>query len=283
MPFDSNGNASITRTRAVTGQTVLADQVNVPFDDVQAMFNSTFLRSGIVPMSGPLNMNGYTITNLPEGTNPTDPVNLSQLEAVEASITNAVPPGTVAAFRRKTAPTGWVKENGGTIGSAASGATTRANADTINLYTVLWNEFDNTELPIQTSGGSPTTRGASAAADFAANKRMPLFDSRSRYQRGADDGLGYDATLTVGAIQADAIKNHVHTGTTASAGDHAHDVPKGTTGGGDGAQSGPITGGSLTTSTAGAHTHTFTTDNNTGGIALETRVRSSVVLYCIKL
>ncbi len=37
-----------------------------------------------------------------------------------------------------TAPAGWVRANGLTLGSATSGATERANADTLPLYTYLF-------------------------------------------------------------------------------------------------------------------------------------------------
>jgi hypothetical protein len=80
----------------------------------------------------------------------------------------------------------WVFLNGKTIGSAASGATARASdsADTVTLFTLLWNSFDNAVCPIQTSAGSGTTRGASASADFAANKRFPLLDVCERMRVG---------------------------------------------------------------------------------------------------
>ena len=64
--------------------------------------------------------------------------------------------------------TGWVKANGQTIGSASSGATQRANADTQNLFVYLWSNFSNAKCPV--SGG----RGATALADFQANKTIRL-------------------------------------------------------------------------------------------------------------
>lgn len=283
MPFDSNGNHSLpSGYLAVTGQTIQASQHNPPLEDVSSSLSQTLLRSGAAPMSGPLNMNGFRLINLPDASSDSDAVTLSQLEALLSGLA-VVPTGAVQGFRRTTAPTGWVKENGGTIGNASSGATTRANADTEDLFTLMWGQFSNTVLPIQTSAGVASTRGASATADFAANKRMPLFDSRSRFHRGADDGLAFDATLTVGAVQADGIKNHKHAGTTAND-THSHTIPRGSgSENGAGAQSGePISGTSAVTS-QDTHNHTFTTDDNTGGLALETRPRSSVVLYCIKL
>lgn len=88
--------------------------------------------------------------------------------------------------------TGWVFANGTTIGNAASGATGRANADTVNLFTLLWNTWANAQAPV--SGG----RGANAAADFAANKTIQLPDLRSRFMGGlnAFGGSGSSGSLT---------------------------------------------------------------------------------------
>ena len=77
--------------------------------------------------------------------------------------------------------TAWVRLNGRTIGNAASGATERANADTSALFTFLWNNNSNTICPV--SGG----RGATAAADYAANKTIGLVDMRGRTAAGLDD------------------------------------------------------------------------------------------------
>lgn len=216
MPFDSNGNFSLVPGYlAVPGQTILATQHNPPLEDIGSALSQLVLRSGVSPFAGNQSMAGFKITNAADGSADGDYVNMSQLNdviaqinAVAASIPGvAVPPGTLAPFRGTTPPNGWIRENGGTIGNAASGASNRANADTEALFTHLWNSFNNTLLPIQTSGGAPSTRGATAAADYAANKRMPLFDHRSRYSRAADDGLGYDVGLTVGATHEDAIQN----------------------------------------------------------------------------
>lgn len=75
--------------------------------------------------------------------------------------------------------TGFVRCNGRTIGSATSGATERANADTSALYAFLWGVDAN----LAVTGG----RGASGAADFAANKPMALPDCRGRVMAGLDD------------------------------------------------------------------------------------------------
>lgn len=74
---------------------------------------------------------------------------------------------------------GWVRLNGRTIGSSTSGATERANADTQALFLYLWGE----DSSLAVSGG----RGASAAADWAANKTIALPDFRGRVIGGLDD------------------------------------------------------------------------------------------------
>ena len=74
---------------------------------------------------------------------------------------------------------GFVRCNGRTIGNASSSATERANADTSALFSFLWNNDAN----LAVSGG----RGASAAADFAANKTLTLPTCQGRALAGLDD------------------------------------------------------------------------------------------------
>lgn len=93
--------------------------------------------------------------------------------------TTLVQTGQVALWYGTGVRTGFVRLNGRTLGSASSGATERANADTEDLFVFLYNEDAN----LAVSGG----RGASAAADFAANKRLTLPDYRGRVPCGLDD------------------------------------------------------------------------------------------------
>lgn len=90
---------------------------------------------------------------------------------------------------------GYVRLNGRTIGSAASGATERANVDTQSLYEELW-VFAN----ISVSGG----KGVSAAADFAANKPLALPDMAGRLIAGMDNlGAGAASRITTTWLGAD--------------------------------------------------------------------------------
>jgi hypothetical protein len=74
---------------------------------------------------------------------------------------------------------GWVRLNGRTIGSATSGATERANADTQALFQYLWTADAN----LAVSGG----RGVSSIADWTANKAITLPDARGRVLASLDD------------------------------------------------------------------------------------------------
>ncbi|MCP3444592.1 hypothetical protein [Bradyrhizobium sp. CCGUVB14] len=81
---------------------------------------------------------------------------------------------------------GWVVANATTIGNAASNATQLASAVAANLFAWHWNNFPNTQCPVFTSAGVPTTRGANAAADFAANKQIQVYDKRGHGVIGVD-------------------------------------------------------------------------------------------------
>jgi microcystin-dependent protein len=85
---------------------------------------------------------------------------------------------------------GWVRANGRTIGSATSGATERANADCQALFEYLWGADAN----LSVSGG----RGASASADWAANKTIALPDLRGRVIAGLDS-MGSSAAGRIGS------------------------------------------------------------------------------------
>lgn len=135
--------------------------------------------------------------------------------------------------------TGFVRGNGRTIGSAASGATEFADPTAQALFLALW---DNTLFTV--SGG----RGASAAADWGANKTITLPDSRLCALIGSD-GMGNTATnlfaaLTFSAGNAATVGSKVgtatHTLTTAQLASHSH---------------------SGSTDTAGLHQHTGVTDS----------------------
>lgn len=119
---------------------------------------------------------------------------------------------------------GWVRANGRSIGSASSSATERANADCEALFLYLWNNVARAEAPV--SGGA----GASAAADWAANKALTIPATIGRALFGVY-GMGA-TTLTPNAnasipsgkedVVGAAIGEEVNTLTTTKMPSHAH-------------------------------------------------------------
>ncbi len=81
---------------------------------------------------------------------------------------------------------GYVSANGLTIGNASSNATNLASSTTQFLFTFIWTNCSATNCPIYTSAGGASSRGASAAADFAANKAIAVFNSNGAGMIGAD-------------------------------------------------------------------------------------------------
>lgn len=99
-----------------------------------------------------------------------------------------------------------------TVGNASSGATARANADTLALFTVLW-ALDPADVAIYDSTGAPTARGASAAADFAALKRIDLPNESglvSKGHHGGNGALTTNTTRRLGSVEMDDVKAHTH-------------------------------------------------------------------------
>jgi microcystin-dependent protein len=184
-------------------------------------------------------------------------------QAIDAQVSVSLPTGMTVDYVGSTAPTGWVLLDGRTIGSASSGATNRANADTSDLYTLLWNSMADTEAQVSTG------RGASAAADFAANKTLTLPDARGRTIAGKDNMGGSTASrLTAaasgitGTTLGTSGGTQTHTLTTAQLPSHSHgltlyDAAPGTSAVAGG--SGGTVSGSPTTNSAGsgdAHNNT---------------------------
>lgn len=226
----------------------------------------------------------------------------AELTAYGTSIANALyKTGDIKKTVKKAAESGWLLLDGKTIGSASSGGTSRANADTADLYALLWADWDNTVLPIQDSAGSPTTRGASAAADFAANKRLPLPDHRERVAAGWDnladvtrlsspvagDTMGSAGGAETHTLTSDEMPSHTHTASVTDPG-HDHTVSRRAEGSLNDGSSTAYTGYYVTpnedVATSTDTTGITVSNSNTGGGSAHTNVQPTIVFnYQVKL
>jgi len=120
---------------------------------------------------------------------------------------------------KTTADTGWIMMDDGAIGNASSGASTRANADTEDLYTLLWNNVTDTYAAVSSG------RGASAAADYAANKTIALTKQLGR----ALGVSGSGATLSARTL-GQTTGTETHALTTAELASHSHGISTDTSG-----------------------------------------------------
>lgn len=178
------------------------------------------------------------------------------LKALQKIIKQSQPTGMRAGFIGTVAPTGWVLASGRTIGNAASGATERANDDTQDLFTLLW-ALPIGEFPIQTSAGAGSVRGASAAADWAANKRMVLPNYSDRLAVGRGDMGGAPAGLiTIADTGLDTTKVGAKAGLATRTFHYA-----GTTGGSNGGAFSAGSGGAQVSSSPHSHSYSGDTDS----------------------
>lgn len=171
---------------------------------------TTYFQKSIVKKPGTYQIYG-SVTDNNIGNALTDVTNW--LFLTDLSNSSGFSTGDTKTTYKTTADTGWVMANDGSIGSATSGATTRANADTQALYTLLWTNISNTYAPV--SGG----RGGSASADFAANKTLTLPAYLGRALAGAGAGSG----LTSRAL-GQTFGEEGHTLTLGENGTHNHTV-----------------------------------------------------------
>lgn len=106
-------------------------------------------------------------------------------------------PGTFApgqvqqTFSSAAQPPNTVPANGLTVGNASSNATNRAGPDTYWLFARLWADCPNAQCQLFNSSGGAISRGASAAADYAANNAIATYQA---------NGAGLMAADTQGAV-----------------------------------------------------------------------------------
>lgn len=190
-------SGTVTGTYALGGtSTIIAPQISSPVfsgtaTGVYTLAGTPSITSPIFSgtVTGTYTMAGtgtYTAPLINSGTVGADPTAALGIASKQYADALGFTTGDVKLTLKTTADTGYVLMNDGTIGSATSGATTRANADTQSLYTLLWTNIVDQWAPV--TGG----RGASAAADFAANKPMRLPKTLGRALAGYGTGTVFE-------------------------------------------------------------------------------------------
>lgn len=133
--------------------------------------------------SAQVQITGFTSSGITDATTLGKTLLTASSSDVANAALNAWSTGDVKLTFKTVADTGWLMMNDGTIGSASSGASF-ANAAALNLYTLLWNNCANADAPVSSG------RGASAAADWAANKTLTLCAALGRALGVAGAGSG---------------------------------------------------------------------------------------------
>jgi hypothetical protein len=121
-----------------------------------------------------------------------------------------------------SAETGWIMMDDGTLGDAGSGASNRADPDTHDLFVLLYGLAD-ADVPLTTSAGGATTRGAQGSAAMAWGNKcriaLPKALGRALAVAGAGSGL---TARALGATVGE--EKHAQTTTELAAHDHAENV-----------------------------------------------------------
>lgn len=254
------------------------------------------------PAAEKYDAHAHIIENVLDGVAAQDAVTVAQLEAlaadvgidgindrfdaVEASVALGWTTGDLKISMSDDEQDGWLFVDAKTIGDASSGGTARANADTEDLFTLIWTKYDNTASHIQTSSGVPSTRGANAAADYAAHRRLPLLAAGGEFLRFLDMGRGVDTDRELGSAQGQQILDHVHlfTGTAVPNHTHSVDIP---TGGGTGYLGATVrsnaTHYTATSAGGGGHTPAGSIGNPTANNGAENRPRNLAFPLFVKL
>lgn len=197
-----------------------------------------------------------------------------------AAVAAASPAGATSGDAKITlktaADSGWLMMDDGTIGDASSGAT-HIGATFQNLFTAVWNGVSNSYAVLYTSAGAPVARGVSAAADWAAHRRLGLTLQLGRALCIAGAGVGLtnrQLGQTLGEethlLTVPEIPAHNHSAAVTDPG-HVH-------GGGLGSSSLVISGGSVPFSAANtlsAVTGISVSIGNTGGGASHNNMQPS--------
>jgi microcystin-dependent protein len=212
-------------TAAVSGQTISSTAYNTLITDIGTEITNSVDRGGRSAMTAALPMGNQKITGMADPTVATDGATKNYVDTTTAAFFST---GDVKLTIKTVADSGWVLFDDGTIGSATSGSSSRANADTQALFTLIFNNISDANAPIFTSGGGATTRAGqtNAATAWAANCRISLTKALGRALAVGGSGSGLTARSlgqSVGEethlLSTTEMPSHNHTATDSG---HTH-------------------------------------------------------------
>lgn len=144
-----------------------------------------YLQIGM-PLAATCGIN-FTLPSLYLSNQPSIPTNNFATYDQIDTVINSPRTGDLRQSMNTFSPFGWVPMNDGSIGSAASSATTRNNIDTWPLYNLIYTSILDHWAPV--SGGRTGMSTANAYTDFTANKTLTLPRSLGRVLMGDNGGL----------------------------------------------------------------------------------------------
>ncbi|SCD24317.1 phage tail protein [Brucella inopinata] len=267
MPFDSNGKYSLPPIyKATTGEKVLAEQHNIPFEDVAQALSQCLKRDGSTPAIRNLSMSGFLVTDLGDAKNPGDAVSKKLLDA-------AVPIGEVKAFAGSTPPPGWLLCYGQEVSRTTYAA----------LFAIIGTTFGGGD------GGStfnvPDLRGRVLVGrdDMGGPAANRITVAVAGFNGAAIGASGGAQSVTLTEAQ---IAPHFHKGQTTRSGGHAHRYLDANVGGSSAGLGITTSNGTARaslnaqTSSDGDHEHELTTSPAGGGQA-HLNVQPSIIMNFI--
>jgi len=112
---------------------------------------------------------------------------------------------------------GWVKMDDGTIGDASSGASNRANADTEDLFTLLWEQIPDQWCPVRKNGESVQSLTSSGTtATLTTTSPHGLSNGDTVIISGANEAP-YNGTFVISNVTSNGFDYTMSTSTTSPA------------------------------------------------------------------
>jgi len=258
MPRATDGAYSLpSGTLVASGDVIQPSQHNPAMQDIATSLTNSLSRDGQGGMRNNLQGGGFRAVNFAPGIEDTDLATVGQINT-----SGGVPVGSVVDYAGSTAPTGWLF----CAGQALS------RTEYADLFAAIGTTYG---APNGTTFNIPDARGrVTAGRDINQSGFAGRLTTPNSQTLGAAGGA---ETVTLTEAQ---MPSHTHavTGSTNSAGDHAHTITGGAVGGEIGVRGvdGSDTG---STGTAGAHSHTISvTAANTGGGQSHANVQPTLIL-----